>query len=297
MESQESTKKKKRGDLIVVASAKGGVGKTLLAVNLAAALCKKNMMVSLVDGDFQFGDISLSLDLHTTFTLKDVVEDKSLDSQSVLSYLNRHESGIRVLAAPDRPEYADLIVPNVITDVLTYLTDHHQFTIVDTGVGFHENNLNMFELADQILCMTNLEMSTLKNTKLMLETFDMLGLAHKVTLVINRATMESVIKPTDVTDILGIDDPIYIPNDFQTSTQSLNIGVPFVTNQPKTEIAKAYFKMAERLYSKTDTSLAFKKEGFREKFNQKHEQTEEESTKKASSGKSWLNPFGRRGNA
>jgi pilus assembly protein CpaE len=65
----------KRGELIVVCSAKGGIGRTVMAVNLAVALTKKNIQVGVLDGDFQFGDVSLAMDLHPTFTIKDVVEN------------------------------------------------------------------------------------------------------------------------------------------------------------------------------------------------------------------------------
>lgn len=258
---EASQAKKKRGELIVITSPKGGVGKTILAVNLAVALCKKNVHIALMDGDFQFGDVSLSLDLQSSFTMKDVIEDENLDAYSLSSYLNHHDSGVKVLAAPERPEYADLIDAEKIETIMDLLLEQNHFVIVDTGVGFHENNLKLFDMADQILCITNLEMSTLKNTKLMLETFETLSIYHKVELVINRATMESVIKPTDVTGIIGINDPIYIPNDFQTATQSLNIGIPFVTNQAKTDLAKAYYKMAERLYSKRELTMFQPKKG------------------------------------
>ncbi len=88
----------------------------------------------------------------------------------------------------------------------------------------------------------------------MLETLDLLGFRDKTQIVINRSTMESVIGAKDVLDILGIEDPIYIPNDFQVASQSLNVGIPFVINQGKTEIAKSVFKMAEQLTSRREIS-------------------------------------------
>ncbi|MET3699118.1 pilus assembly protein CpaE [Bacillus oleivorans] len=253
MTEESQTKKKKRGEMIVVCSAKGGVGKTTLTVNLAVALHKKNIKINVLDGDFQFGDVSLALDLQTTFTIKDVIEEiDRLDSPTLLSYLCSHDSGVRVLPAPERPEYADLITDTAITTICDFLVQDHDYVIVDTAAGLNEKTLQFLEKADQIVVVTNLEMATLKNTKLMLDTIKMLELDDKVQLVVNRATMESVISAADIPDILNIEDPILVPNDFQMASQALNIGIPFVISQGKSEMAKAYFKMAELLTSRRE---------------------------------------------
>ncbi|MBE4909298.1 AAA family ATPase [Bacillus luteolus] len=248
--------KKKRGELIAVCSAKGGIGRTTLTVNLAVALFKKNISISIVDGDFQFGDISLAMDLQSTFTIKDVVEEiDRLDEFSLASYLCNHETGVKVLPAPERPEYAEIVTEEILSKVLDLLLVQQDYVLVDTGVGLQEKTLQFIEKADQVLVVTNLEMAALKNTKLMLETLEVLGMREKVRVVVNRATMESVIQASDVPEILGEDDPVYIPNDFQIASQSLNIGIPFVMNQGKTELAKSVFKMAEQLTTRREISM------------------------------------------
>jgi pilus assembly protein CpaE len=242
-----------RGEMIAVCSAKGGIGRTILTVNLAAAVYKKNIAVSVLDGDFQFGDVGLAMDLQSSITIKDVIETiNTLDEHSLPAYLSNHESGVKVLPAPERPEFADLIAKENVNLILDTMISLFDYVFVDTGVGFNDHTLNFIEKADQILVVTNLEMATLKNTKLMLETFEMLGLREKVKVIINRATMESVISATDAANILKEDTPYYIPNDFQVCSQSLNIGIPFVLNQSKTEVAKSLYKMAEQITSKKE---------------------------------------------
>lgn len=254
--ASETMVSRKRGELIVVCSAKGGVGRTIVTVNLAVALCKKNVKIGILDGDFQFGDVSLALDLQSTFNMKDVAQDiDNLDELGVTSYLSRHDSGVRVLPAPNRPEYSELINQKVINKVLNYMLLQHDYVVVDTGVGLQEQTLYTIEKADQIILLTNLEMATLKNTRLMLETFEALEVRDKVQVVVNRSTMESVIKASDVSEILGDENPLYIPNDSQAATQSLNIGIPLVTSQSKSELAKAIFKLAEQLTSRRDISI------------------------------------------
>jgi pilus assembly protein CpaE len=246
----------KRGEMIVVCSAKGGVGRTIMTVNLAVALTKKNIQVSVLDGDFQFGDVALALDLHPTFTIKDVVENmETMDRYELAGFLIHHNSGVKVLAAPERPEYADLITSDVIDRVCELLLTQHDYLLVDTGVGLQEQTLQLIEKADQVFVLTSLEMTAIKNTKLMLETLELLGHRGKTQLIVNRATMESVIKATDVPDILGMETTTFVPNDFQMTAQSLNIGIPFVLNQAKSDLAKTIFKMAEQLISRREIAL------------------------------------------
>lgn len=244
----EQQPNKSRGKVIAVCSAKGGIGRTIITVNLAAALFKKNISVAILDGDFQFGDVALAMDLQNTFSIKDVIEGiANLDEHSLTGYLASHESGVKVLPAPDRPEFADLVTKETITKIIHLMRNMYEYVVVDTEAGLNESTINIIEQADQILVVTNLEMTALKNTKLLMETLEALGLRNKSRVIINRANMESLINAEDAAKILGAEDPIYLPNDFQICSRSLNIGIPFVSNQGKSEVAKGVFKMAEIL--------------------------------------------------
>ncbi len=253
---QGSGVSKKRGEMIAMCSAKGGVGKTVLAVNLAVALAKNNIQVNVMDGSYQFGDVCMAMDLYPTFSIKDVVEQLStLDDFALTGFLVHHSSGVKVLPAPERPEYADLILPPAVERICDLLLARHDYMIVDTGVGLQERSLQLIEKADQVFVVTNLEMATIKNTKMMLETLELLGLKNKVKVIVNRSTMESVIQASDVADILGEDTPIFIPNQFQIVSQSINVGIPFVMNHGKTDVAKAIFKLAEQMISRREITL------------------------------------------
>ncbi|MEH7480154.1 AAA family ATPase [Neobacillus drentensis] len=250
MQTAHENMNPQRGKLLAVCSAKGGIGRTTLSVNLAVALLKKNYTVAVLDGDFQFGDVNLAMDLKFSLTIKDVLEGiGALDEHSLANYLAVHESGVRVLSAPERPEFADLLTNEAVNKIVDVMLTGHDYVVVDTSVGLHEQSIRFIERADQILVVTNLEMAALKNTKLLLETLELLGLRSKARLIINRANMESVIKATDAAKILAEENPIYIPNDFQICSQSINLGVPFVIKHGKSDVAKSVFKMAELLSS------------------------------------------------
>lgn len=250
MQTAEQNMDSQRGKMIAVCSAKGGIGRTTLTVNLAVALRKKNVSVAILDGDFQFGDVNLAMDLKFSLTIKEVLEGMgSIDEHSLNNYLAVHESGVDVLTAPERPEFADLVTNEAANKIIDLLLASHDYVVVDTPVGLNEPSIRFIERADQILVVTNLEMASLKNTKLFLETLDILGLKDRVRIIINRANMESVINATDAAKILAAENPIYIPNDFQICSQSINLGVPFVIKHAKSDVAKGVFKMAESLSS------------------------------------------------
>jgi pilus assembly protein CpaE len=223
---------------------------------LAVALFKKNIPVAIMDGDFQFGDVGLALDLQNTFTIKDVIEGLTmLDEFSLSGYLTEHESGVRVLPAPDRPEYADLVTKEAVNKMIGLLRKKYDYIVVDTEAGLNEHTINIVEQADQVLVITNLEMTALKNTKLLMETLGVLGYLAKARVIINRADMASVLNAEDAAKILSAEDPIYIPNDFQICSQSLNLGIPLVINHGKSDVAKGIFKMAELLSSSQEREL------------------------------------------
>jgi pilus assembly protein CpaE len=256
MQSGQEKINPRRGKMIAVCSPKGGIGRTTLTVNLAVALKKKNVSVAILDGDFQFGDVNLAMDLKDSLTIKEVFEGiSSLDEHSLSSYLAEHGSGVRVLPAPERPEFADLITNEAILNILKVMLKVHDFVVVDTPVGLNEQTLQFLENADQILVVTNLEMAALKNTKLYLETLDILGLRSKIRVIINRANMESVINATDAAKILNEESPVFIPNNFQICSQSFNLGVPFVIKHSNSDVAKGVYKMAELIFSENKLNL------------------------------------------
>ena len=244
------SKPSQKGKMVAVCSAKGGVGRTVLATNLAVAFASKGNKTCVVDGCFQFGDIHLALDLQPLFSIKDVIEQlETIDSEGLWHYLNRHDSGLRVLAAPPRPEYADLVTVGTLEKVIPLLLSKFSYLLVDTLSGLGEHTLFFIEKADDILLVTDLEMATLKNTKMMLDVLTALDLHHKVKIVVNRSTMQSVISSNDVPQILGANTVLYVPNDFEVVSKSMNIGLPFIIKSRRAEISKTIVSMAEQFTS------------------------------------------------
>lgn len=250
----------KLGKMIVFASGKGGVGKTVLSVNTAVALAQKGYSTCIVDGDFQFGDVNLALDLQPKLTISDLVQDiKSMNSSMLSNYLQNHESGVKVLSAPLKPEYADLITTSSIQEIMKKLLQQNEYVIVDISSGLIENNITFMELADKILVVTDLEMAALKNTKTMLKTLKVLNITEKVSVLVNRGNMESVIKFKDVSGILEMRDLYYISNDVKVVSKSFNIGIPFVISKPNEKITKEVNFMVDKILNKRHSTRGKRK--------------------------------------
>jgi pilus assembly protein CpaE len=236
----------KDGQIITLCSAKGGVGRTVISSNLSVALASRGISTCLIDASFQFGDIHLALDLQPVFTIKDIIEQiETIDSSGILHYLNRHDSGLRVLAAPPRPEYADLVTIEHLDNIVNILRNKFDYIIVDTLSGLSDHALYFIEKSDHILLVTDLEMATLKNTKMMLDILTTLELNQNVKILVNRSTMQSVISAADVPQTLNKNDVLFIPNDFEVVSKSLNIGLPFVIKNRRAEISKTILGIAE----------------------------------------------------
>ncbi len=257
----------KSGKVVALCSAKGGVGQTFIATNLAISLHQKYLSVTLVDGKLQFGDIAIALDLKTPVTMKDVAEDIARIDQSLVSnYLTDHESGIHVLAAPERPEHAELVTSDVMEKVVTLLKSHSDYTVVDCGYAFHETTLDILELADDILVVTTPDMTALKNTKQLLETFSQLSYTPKIKLIVNRFDMDGLIKPDEIPGMLGLPEAEYISNNFKLASQSLNIGIPVVSRRSGLNLAMDLGRLADSILSQHPEDRENLKERSRKKW-------------------------------
>lgn len=235
--------------MIVFASAKGGVGKTVISVNMAVALADRGFSTCIIDGNFQFGDVNLALDIQPKLTISDLAQDDRPLTSSVLGdYLQEHGSGVEILSAPLKPEFADLITPTLVQSICEKSLVQHEYLIVDLSSGLSELNITFMELASRIYIVTDLEMAALKNSKMMIKTLKLLGLGDKITIIGNRGDMEGIVKFKDVPGILEVEGIHFISNNFNTVSKSFNIGVPFVTNKPREKISIEVSSIAAELY-------------------------------------------------
>ncbi|MEO8632119.1 MAG: response regulator [Chloroflexota bacterium] len=239
------------GKIITFFSPKGGVGRTTIATNLAVALHQiTNKPVVLVDGSLPFGDIAVILNMSPKAkTIADLIGSfETADSDVVESILVQHSTGIKVLLAPPTPESTELITGANMKHVLELLRERYAYIVVDTWPSFQEQVITMLDVADVILTLMTLEITSLKNVRVFMEVVEKLGYDEtKVQLVANRNDSSGGIKASDVEASLGRKIPHTIVSDGRTLVLAVNRGVPFVISHRDSQVAKDIFALAQKV--------------------------------------------------
>jgi pilus assembly protein CpaE len=242
-----------QGKLIAVYSAKGGVGCTTLATNLAIGLHSEHTPAVLVDGHLQFGDVSVFLNMQVKLSMVDLasrVDD--LDREFVDEILMSHTSGLKVLPAPPRPEMADEIHADQVRPVLRWLKGVFGYVVVDTSSTMDDTTLAILEEADLILAVATPEIPAIKDARLFLDLVGILGMPReKVFFVLNKMDKRSGIASSAVAENLKKPIDAEIPYVDQVVTTSINKGVPLLlgdkTKMPAKNLLDLVATVKERL--------------------------------------------------
>lgn len=225
-----SQQQRAKGRMLTIFSAKGGVGKSTLAVNLAVSLARKGRRTVLVDLDLQFGDGAVMLDINPARTISDLAaEVREITLESTLPYLEEHKSGLFLLAAPLRPEEGERVHSDKIAQILTVLKEGFDYVIVDTAQGFTEAALKSMDLGTELLVVSTLDLPTIKNTRLSMDIIHSLG--HEwdgVRVIFNRCSPESDLTPQMVADRLPFPVAAWLPTDERAALRAANRGEPLV---------------------------------------------------------------------
>jgi pilus assembly protein CpaE len=238
--------------MICILGPKGGTGKTLTACNLAVTLADQGHKVAIVDLDLQFGDVGLALGVAPERTIYDLAKvGGSLDAEKVDGYLVKHSSGLGVLVAPTRPDHASAITVEFLRDLYAALRAANDFVIVDTPPGFTPEVIASIDSSSHVCMVGMLDSLSLKNTKLGLETLELMGYERdRVRLLLNRADSRVGIGHDEVKAILGTTPDVLVPSDRDIPV-SVNEGMPVVLTRARSGAANAFRSLAE-MYVVTD---------------------------------------------
>lgn len=226
--------------IISLFSAKGGVGKTSIAVNLAVGLAHKTRArVALVDLDLQFGDVAVMMNIHPKRTIAELIQETTqLDTDYIESYLYER-NGVRVLSAPNKPELAEIINDEGVTSTLKALMESYDYIVVDTPAAFNDVTLAALDLSDTILMVTTPDLPALKNNKRSLDAMKTLSMYDKVKLILNRSSGGFGVEEDDVQRSMDMKISIQFPSDARLVVASMNRGMPFVLIEPGSMMAKS----------------------------------------------------------
>jgi pilus assembly protein CpaE len=224
---------------------KGGIGKTLTSANLGVALAAEGHKVVVVDLDLQFGDVGLSLGLVPQRTIYDLAKSGgSLDADKVDAYLTPHASGLRVLMAPMRPDQASAVTTDFLREIYPLLRAGNDYVVVDTPPGFAPEVITSIDSSTHVCLVGMLDSLSLKNTKLGLETLELMGYERdRIRVVLNRADTSVGVTRDDVTAVIGRAPEVLVPS-HRDVVRSINEGVPIVSSRPRSDVARAFRALA-----------------------------------------------------
>jgi len=249
----------KAARLILFYGAKGGVGTTTLAINTAIALHRAlGRRVCLIDGNVQFGDLRVFLDLPLDrMSLVDLATAPSRDLELVHQVLVEHESGIQLLLCPPSPEMAELVTSELLPEIIGLLSSEYNYIVVDIDKRLDEINLRLMDLASSICVVMMADLPCLKNVRLLLETIDHLGYsADKARLVLNRANAVTGISINNAESALKRHVDFQIVNEYGLAMRALNSGTPVMTAAADSALGRSILDFARALDKDLDEKSA-----------------------------------------
>ena len=255
------------GKIVTVYSPKGGTGCTTIAVNLAIALNNEDTRTVLVDANLQFGDVAVFVNEQGKNTILELAPRvDELESEVVEEILIKHEaSGIRILAATQRPEMAEKVSADQFAKVLQFLQRMYAYVVVDTSSILTDVILSTIDISDVIVLVTTQEIPAIKNARLFLDLLQTMGIRkEKIVFTMNRYDKRIAITPERVSENLKHEVSATIPLDEKIVITAVNRGVPFMLDNKSQPVGRGIFSLAEVVRARltlleTDNDLSLKR--------------------------------------
>jgi pilus assembly protein CpaE len=238
-----------QGTVIALFAAKGGVGKTTIATNLAATLNRKGeRRVCLVDLDVAFGDVAMALGMAPRRTVADAVEfGGALDETRVAQLVSAYGKGFDCVLAPTNPSDADNVNAELVTSLLTVLRTRYDYVVVDTPNQFTEQVLAVLDVADHHVLPITPESSALKSLRISLDLLDALSYKPDIrALVVNGADAKGALRQADIERIAEMPVRCSLPWSADVLA-SINKGLPLAAENDKHPISVAVRGLADLL--------------------------------------------------
>lgn len=235
-----SVKAPSDGSVITVFPAKGGVGATMIATNLAGALQRQGLRVCLLDLDFHLGDVVSFMDIAGSYSISDVLSNLArLDRDLLETSMTKHSSGVAVLAQSGKMEESEHIAPADIGRLIAVLRQHYDRVIIDGVRGFDEIALAALDASQSLLMTLTQDVPAVRNAQRCLELFGRLGYDQtKVKVVLNRYQKASRITLEVIADTLHVPVAHTISNDFVSIIDAINRGVLLFDAAPRARLTQ-----------------------------------------------------------
>jgi len=234
--------------VISVFAPKGGVGKTTIAYNLAAAAAALGVRTCLVDRSIQFADVRALLRLPDNAPSMLYLPTDRISETDIAEVLHHDPSGVEILLAPPRVEMSEMVLARDVEKTISLLRRLFDVVIVDTGVTLDEVTLSLLDQADVILQIITFDGTTLRNTSAVLEAFRKIGYpVERIRYLLNRADSSGGIDPADVRSVIGRDPEYRLRSEGQIVGPASNQGRPFVLADPDAGVSRDITAIARDL--------------------------------------------------
>jgi pilus assembly protein CpaE len=235
------------GKVITFYSPKGGSGCTTLATNLAVCLFNEDASVVVVDGNLQFGDVAVFLNEQGKFSILDLApRADELDSEIVNNVTIKHaQSGIKILAAPMKPDQGDMVSADQFAKVIRFLRSEFSYVIIDTASALQTITASAIDNSDILILLTVQDIPSIKNSRLFLDEIDGLGFDRKrIIFVMNKFDKRIGITPEKVSENLKQEITAVIPYEERVIV-SVNRGIPFLLVDKSRPLSRSILSLAE----------------------------------------------------
>jgi Flp pilus assembly CpaE family ATPase len=249
---EEGLSKSEFAKVVTFFNVKGGAGKSVISSNVAVMLAKYwKKKVVLLDMNLAFGDQAILLGLSPNKNIHNLTKVRPpLKLSSIEEQLTRHSSGLKVLLPPPLPELSESIRLEFIENIIDILKSHYDFIIIDTHNQLSPLELKLLDCSDLIMLIMTMELTFIKNTKVLLDLLQRLKIPReKVKVVLNRAFKSMGLEPSKVEKSLRYAISHFIPSEGNIVVPSVNKGTPFVLAKGSdgTAILMAIKKLCARL--------------------------------------------------
>ena len=233
------------GKVLTFYSPKGGVGCTTIATNIALGLDTEETPTVLVDGNLQFGDVTVFLNLQSKYSINDLTSRMDeMDPEILEDVLLLHENGLRVLAAPPRPEMADEVNADQIRTIIQFLRQHFAYVVVDTASTMDDTTLAILDTTDLLIAICTPDIPAIKDAR---HLFDLLHIlefpTQNVCFVVNKMDRKGGISAEAVGENLKREVEAVIPADERTVTASINKGIPLIVSDRSSPQSRALMQL------------------------------------------------------
>jgi pilus assembly protein CpaE len=237
------------GVVIAVLGAKGGIGKSTIATNLAATLASRGEdSVLIIDLDTRFGDVAIMMDLEPRHTVSDVAAQIArLDRDAFMAGLLRHSSGAFVLPSAKNPTQWKTITTDQVRQLVAFAQRLFDYVILDTPGAFNELVATAIEIASQVLLVTSVDLASIKDTAFVLDVLQREGFpTDRLLVTVNHANGANTVTGAQVEKVLH--HPVFweLPHD-SSITRAAQVGQPVVLESPKSDAARSFAGLATKL--------------------------------------------------